>query len=224
MELSDCRKGWRSGCTCIARDKIRKIIMLKKNAFSLIELLVTIAIIAILAAFLLPALQQARAKAKQTVCMSNLKQIYQGVMYYVEDNGGWLPKCGSGDPYSVPPPYCYSWSGYFVYVGYITSGISSCPVRGFNGYCWSSAYAINDHLAGADGTIPLKRLSSLKKPSTTMLIVDSGANAHIGLNWWDSNPDHTFPWRHSGGVNILCLDGHVEWWNTIPPSNYWYGN
>jgi len=43
--------------------------------FTLIELLVVVAIIAILAAILLPALSKAREKARQAVCMNNLKQI-----------------------------------------------------------------------------------------------------------------------------------------------------
>ena len=60
-------------------------------SFSLIELLVVVAIISILAAFLLPALQKAREKARQAVCMNNLKQVYMGLIMYTEDYDGWLP-------------------------------------------------------------------------------------------------------------------------------------
>ncbi len=56
-----------------------------RNAFTLIELLVVIAIIAILAAILFPVFAQAREKARQTACLSNLKQIGTGVMMYVQD-------------------------------------------------------------------------------------------------------------------------------------------
>lgn len=60
--------------------------------FTLIELLIVVAILAILVSFLLPALHRAREKANGILCSSNLKQMGTGLIGYVADNDGWLMK------------------------------------------------------------------------------------------------------------------------------------
>jgi prepilin-type N-terminal cleavage/methylation domain-containing protein len=62
-----------------------------RRAFTLIELLVVIAVIAILAALLMPALEAAREKARRAHCMSNLRQIHIGAMFYANDYNGSAP-------------------------------------------------------------------------------------------------------------------------------------
>ncbi len=65
--------------------------MKTRNGFTLIELLVVIAIIALLAAILFPVFAQAREKARQTACVSNLKQIGLAVRMYVQDYDETFP-------------------------------------------------------------------------------------------------------------------------------------
>lgn len=72
--------------------------MRRKGGFTLIELLVVIAIIAILAAILFPVFAQARAKARQAACLSNMKQVGTALMMYAQDYDETL----AGNSYSPP--------------------------------------------------------------------------------------------------------------------------
>ena len=75
--------------------------MSQKKGFTLIELLVVIAIIAILAAILFPVFAQARAKARQIVCMNNEKQMVTAILMYNQDyDGHWIDSCAGYQTYS----------------------------------------------------------------------------------------------------------------------------
>lgn len=64
---------------------------MKRRAFTLIEILVVVAIIALLAAILFPAFARAREKARQTTCSSNLKQFMLAILMYAQDNDEAMP-------------------------------------------------------------------------------------------------------------------------------------
>ena len=64
---------------------------MQRRGFTLIELLVVISVVALLAAILLPVFFSVRGRARQTVCVSNLRQIGLGVGLYAQDNDDYYP-------------------------------------------------------------------------------------------------------------------------------------
>src|SRR5690349_17987877 len=76
--------------------------MNQRRAFTLVELLVVIGIIAVLIGVLLPALNKARENANRTACLSNMHQLTTGWMMYANENHGALVFSETSD-FSVPP-------------------------------------------------------------------------------------------------------------------------
>jgi type II secretory pathway pseudopilin PulG len=143
-------------------------------------LLVVIAIIGILAGLLLPALARSRDRAKETVCLSNARQLAMAVMMYVEDYDGTFPP--SAD-YSIPvgQPERIWTAKIFRYVQ--NTAVFSCPSApnkefpanwaergvGSIGYTTATAY---DPL-GVEGFTSFTRLSMIENPTLTPLFGDT---------------------------------------------------
>ncbi|AIE83745.1 prepilin-type N-terminal cleavage/methylation domain-containing protein [Fimbriimonas ginsengisoli] len=89
-----------------------------KKAFTLIELLVVIAIIAILAAILFPVFAQAKAAAKKTSCLSNIKQMGTAAQLYLGDNDDTYPV----NSWSEPSGFTFSNTHYWYFGLVLKSG------------------------------------------------------------------------------------------------------
>ncbi|MBN1787165.1 MAG: type II secretion system protein [Sedimentisphaerales bacterium] len=78
----------------------------EKSGFTLVELLVVIAVIALLLAILIPAMHKAKETARRVVCATHVRQIGAGIAVYAENNDGVLPWYGGVDPSFKSPFTC----------------------------------------------------------------------------------------------------------------------
>jgi len=209
--------------------------MMRRSGFTLIELLVVIAIIAILAAILFPVFSRAREKARQTSCLSNLKQLSLAFIMYAQDYDETMP------PAVYPDWATYwdtkvDWFGNVIGDGMITpytknQQISQCPSikgissdRPYTGYAYNTTYI---------GCIPFEGrqpacLAAIQYPSETVLLADSAVwstftNEVYGNNLlrspndpvrisWGLGPMVHF--RHNETANVTYCDGHAKATNT----------
>jgi len=183
------------------------------GGFTLIELLVVIAIIAILAAILFPVFARAREKARQTVCVSNLRQISLAFFMYLEDRGGRFPDLSGG----------YGW--YWPVQPYIRNHqIFQCPSLNDTTGNQETDYVINGLFCfGYSREIT-------PSPSETILLGErrKGSTWDRYYPWpgssgtWDdlsSYGDSSGNWflnhvaqdRHNEGCNWVFADGHAKW-------------
>jgi prepilin-type N-terminal cleavage/methylation domain-containing protein/prepilin-type processing-associated H-X9-DG protein len=151
------------------------------HAFTLIELLVVIAIIAILAAMLLPALSAAKAKAKQSNCLNNMKQMGLAMHMFADDNGGRVPRADEPYWWSVFAPYLGgSRAALDEYKRVRVLTCSSYPIdtaRGAQFIC----YVVNafdftspkDMAGRTDGIAGLVPLSRAQRPTDTVYLADN---------------------------------------------------
>jgi len=94
----------------------------RAGAFTLVELLVVIGIIALLISILLPALAKARASAHTAACLSNLRQLGIAAQMYVNESEGFIVPAGyrsANDPVTNLPQTTENWATIFVYLKYV---------------------------------------------------------------------------------------------------------
>ncbi len=183
-----------------------------RRGFTLIELLVVIAIIAILAAILFPVFARAREKARQSSCLSNVKQLALSVHMYTQDYDECLP----GYIYaSGTNPRLY-W--FDVLAPYIKNQqILTCPSAANvtpTGYGWNFRWI---SYGWVETPQSCTAMGAIAFPAETVLLADS--NQYYVRGPGTTLTSYWPPARHNDGANFALADGHAKWYQSAQFQN-----
>jgi len=210
----------------------------QRGAFTLIELLIVVAIIAVLAVMILTGLETAQGRARQVRCMSNLRQIDSAIhMYAYGNNGGFLPRFDNGiwigavgTTSGILPvgrriingvEYQFSVYGFMSFPG--GSAFFIPPREGDVFLCPSDTKAIYSTSQGVKCSYVglsirnYAHMDGITNPQKRLLLIEAHQNAYLqatlpGVTLYyehGTNP-RIMERRHSGCANILFCDHHIE--------------
>ena len=187
--------------------------MLTKRPFSLIELLVVVAVIAILFGLLAPALNKARLRSFAASCQGNLKQVGSSL-------GGYSVDCAGYYPYAEATPTWDSGDGWTNRLANLSGNrdamkpIFRCPREEKCEFSYSLNCAEIYERTLAFGSWRVQNFDRAKTPPSQMVIVEESNSSRFTATDCDQDnysgdASSTDLGRH-GCVNMLLVDGHVE--------------
>ena len=192
------------------------------RAFTLVELLVVVGLIAVLVALLLPALGKAREQARRVNCMSNLRQLTTAWLAYAQANKGQLvpaennaaawADAGNTDD-AIVAGLLYPWVP--------DPRVYRCPNDPVQKN--ERSYSINTFCNGAIPAVPsVNNIARVRRTSDTMVFVEEfdprGYNmgSFLLFNSGDVWVDYPVSW-HNRGACLSFADGHVEYFRWADP-------
>jgi len=196
----------------------------KGQGFTLIEILVVIAIIAILAAILFPVFARARENARRASCLSNIKNLGLAVMMYSQDYDERMPRTTTYGPLLLETgknssngpdasgQYLHLWQ-HVIYPYVKSPQAYLCPsasVTWDGSYTGKMAFGYNLGMSGV-------ALAAISSPSEMILMGDTVYNASTSPNSYiitpysGDLPNQSLPdARHLDTFNMVFVDGHAK--------------
>ena len=204
------------------------------HGFTLLELLVVLAIVTILSSLLFPVLSRGKTRAKQASCLNNLKQINLAVHLYADEQGDKVA-AAPGINSSVEEWFrfkdlvnqtaglsrapsaaqnlfiCPADTFFYSSSGYHAQPLHDSSRRGFSSYAFNAGNAIGSNSGGVSAFpgISGKRLVGVKEPSKTVLVSEFAS--YTPFSWHDPKKQNS-DYRFKDSKNMLSfVDGHVKY-------------
>ena len=195
----------------------------KIQAFTLIELLISISVIGILMSILLPALQTVREKGRACVCCAQLRQWYLALACYTEENNQYIPRRGQGvhkiekihrpeDWFNALPIYLGDKSYYERSLendlpqAKSQNDLFICPTAEATDSKYFMPLAMNMYLSPWIRPNPHK-ITEIRQPGTLVFMADSPGPYSDTL---PSTKPYDVEARHKDRANLVVLDGHID--------------
>lgn len=193
---------------------------LRLPIFTILELLIVIAIIAILASLFFPALVKVKEKGKQVGCLSNLKQVGIGALQYANDFNEIIPP--NGNPTWLYNTYkCDSWDTFLLDGSYVNEKICYCssapPYKYTQNYTygWSGRSQVSMRYF-----IKITKLDAPSRPTNYILCGDSSYTGYptyrqfyfflyAAVGTPSTSSDSCLFLRHQKKTNTVFADGHA---------------
>lgn len=187
----------------------------KNAAFTLLELLLSLVIVATLVTLGLTAINQVRGSSNEVICTANFRQIHVGLMNYAGDNAGFLPRNRTSINawfQQLFPTYICETKIFHCRedrAGFAPSSINASRINGKVSYGPVAVDNAEEHEVSPFD----KRLAAFSQPAVSVLLSEAHVkDCQLAEIWFHNSPSwpSRVAYAHRDHANVLFLDGHVS--------------